>query len=78
MVVRLIAAELKPLIFSVLGFTFSDVMNICIFVILYNLCLLPAQFCYVIINIRYLEGHVQLMDRCALWKFTSGAEYLVL
>jgi hypothetical protein len=37
----------------------------CIFVILYDLCLLPTQFRYVIINIRYLESHVQLVDRCA-------------
>jgi hypothetical protein len=46
--------------------------------ILYDLCLLPAQCLYVIINIRYLESHVQHADRCALWKFTSGGENLVL
>jgi hypothetical protein len=32
--------------------------------------LLPAEFRYVIINIRYLESHVQFTDRCASWKFT--------
>jgi hypothetical protein len=76
--VRLTATKLKPLIFSVSGFIFSDVMNVCIFTILYDHCLLHAQFCYVIINIQYLESHVQLADQCALWKFTNGAENLVL
>jgi hypothetical protein len=46
--------------------------------ILYDVCLLPAQFHYVIINILYLESQVQLADWCAPWKFTSGAENLVL
>jgi hypothetical protein len=45
--------------------------------ILYDLCLLPAQYHYVIINIRFLEGHVQLADRCALRKFTNGTVNLV-
>jgi hypothetical protein len=35
----------------------------------YDLCLLPALFRYVIINIRYLERHVQLADWYAPWKF---------
>jgi hypothetical protein len=74
----LTAAKLKPLTFSMSGFTFSNDENICIFMILYDLCLLPAQFHYVIINTRYLESHVQLADRCAPWKITSGAENLVL
>jgi hypothetical protein len=30
------------------------------------------------INILFLESHVQLADRCETWKFTSGAENLVL
>jgi hypothetical protein len=47
-VIRLTAAKLKPLIFSVSGFTFSNDSNICIFMILYGLCLLPAQYHYVI------------------------------
>jgi hypothetical protein len=38
MVIHLTAAKLKPLIFSVSGFTFSDVMNISIFMILYDCC----------------------------------------
>jgi hypothetical protein len=46
--------------------------------ILYYFCLLPVQFLYVIINIQYLESHVQLVDLCAPWKFTSGVKNLVL
>jgi hypothetical protein len=49
--------------------------------ILYDLCLLPAQLRYEITNMRYLESHenhMQLVDRCALWKFTNDAENLVL
>jgi hypothetical protein len=65
-------AKVKPLIFLVSGFSFSSVL------ILYDLCLLPAKFRYVIINILYLESYVQLMDWCAPWKFTSGVENLVL
>jgi hypothetical protein len=33
--------------------------------ILHELCLLPAQFRYVFINIRYLESHLLLVDRYA-------------
>jgi hypothetical protein len=43
-VVHLTAVKFKPLIFSVSGFSCSSVVNICIFVILYDLCLLLAQF----------------------------------
>jgi hypothetical protein len=77
-VLRLTTAKIKPLVFSVIGFTFSDVANICIFLILYDLCLLPAQFRYLNVYIRYLESHVHLSDRCALRKFTSGAQNHVL
>jgi hypothetical protein len=68
----------KPLRFSLSGFAFSDATDIGIFMILYHICLLPAQLRYVIVNIQHLETHVQLADRCALWKFISGAENLVL
>jgi hypothetical protein len=46
--------------------------------ILYDFCLLLAQFRYVILNILYMENHVQLADGCTPWKFTSGGESLVL
>jgi hypothetical protein len=67
-----------PLIFSVSGFASSDVPNIRIFIILYDLCLLPTQFRYVLINLWNLERDVALEDCCAPWKFTNGAENLVL
>jgi hypothetical protein len=75
---HLVTAKLKHLIFSVSGFTLSEIANIYIFMILYGLCLLPAQFWYAIINIQYLESRVHLTDRCAPWKFTNDAENLVL
>jgi hypothetical protein len=50
-------------------------MNICIFIILYDICLLPAQFCYVIIKYTVLG---KLCEIRALRKFISGAENLVL
>jgi hypothetical protein len=37
-----------------------------------------AQFRYVIINIRYMENHIQLPSRYAVWKFTNATENLVL
>jgi hypothetical protein len=37
--------------------------------ILYDLCLLPAHFCYVIIYIRKVESHVQISDYLHLGKF---------
>jgi hypothetical protein len=72
------AAKFRPPIFSVLGFAFSNVTNVCIFMILYDLCLLPAQFHYVTVNIRYLKSHVQLTDQCAPWKFSNGADMQAL
>jgi hypothetical protein len=41
-VVRLITAKFKPLIFSVLGFALPSIVDIHIFMILCNFCLLPA------------------------------------
>jgi hypothetical protein len=41
-VVCFIAAKFKPLIFSVSGFALSNIANIFIFMILYDLCLLPS------------------------------------
>jgi hypothetical protein len=52
--------------------------NIVILMILYDLCLLPAQFYYIIIHLRKVESRVQNADRCAPWKISSGAENLVL
>jgi len=38
-----------------LGFVFACVSDIYIIVSLYDFCLLPTYFCYVIINVRNLE-----------------------
>jgi hypothetical protein len=39
--------------------------------------LLLAQFRYVI-NMLYLQIHLQLAGRCTLWRFNNGAENFVL
>jgi hypothetical protein len=44
--------------------------------ILYDFCLLPAQFCYIIVYIRKVESRVHIADQCAPWKISSGAETL--
>jgi hypothetical protein len=60
------------------GFTFSYATNMLILVILYDLCLLPAQFCYIIVYIQKVETHVQIVDQCAPCNISSGAENRVL
>jgi hypothetical protein len=62
----------------VLGFAFSYIANILVNVILYDFCLLPAQFSDEIINVRNFESHIQFADRCAPWKISDGAENRVL
>jgi hypothetical protein len=52
--------------------------NIWINMILYDFCLLPAQFSDEIINVRNVESHMQFADLCAPWKMSNGAENLVL
>jgi hypothetical protein len=51
-VVGLTAAKFKPLKLSMLGFALSNVANIWIIMILYDFCLLPAQFSDEIVNVR--------------------------
>jgi hypothetical protein len=72
------ATKFKPLIFSVLGFALSNVANIFIFMNLDDFCLLPARFCYLIINIRNLESHMHIANRYAPRKIANGAENPVL
>jgi hypothetical protein len=67
-----IVTKFGPHTFSVRASPFP-IWKICIFVILYDLCLLPPQFHYVITNIRYLENSVELADRCAPRIFNNGA-----
>jgi hypothetical protein len=57
-VVGLTAAKFKPLILFVLGFALSYIANIWINMILYDFCLLPAQFSDEIINVRNFESHM--------------------
>jgi hypothetical protein len=71
-VVSLTAAKFEPLIFSVSRFALSCAANMLILMILFDFCLLPAQFCYIIIYVRKFESRVQIADRCAPWKITSG------
>jgi hypothetical protein len=60
----LTTAKFKPLIFSVSGFALSYTADMFILMILYDLCLLPAQFCYIIVYIRKVKSYVQIADRC--------------
>jgi hypothetical protein len=71
-------AKFKSLIFPMSGFALFYVANIIILMILYDFCLLPAQFCYTIVYIRKVESRVQIADPCAPWKISSGAKKLVL
>jgi hypothetical protein len=72
------AAKFKPCIFSALGFALSNVANISIFMVLDDFCLLPALFCYVIVNVLNLESHMHIGDRCMSWEITDGAENHIL
>jgi hypothetical protein len=46
--------------------------------VLYDFCLLPAQFCYIIVYIWEAKRCVQIADRCAPWKISSVVQDLVL
>jgi hypothetical protein len=72
------ATKFKPFIFYVLGFALSNVASIFIFVILDDFCLLPALFCYLIVNVRNLESHRHIADRCVSWEIASGADNPIL
>jgi hypothetical protein len=67
-VVSVTTAKFKPRIFSVPGFALSYTTNMFILMILYDFCLLPAQFCYLIVYIRTVESRVQIADLCVPWK----------
>jgi hypothetical protein len=72
------APKFKLLAFCMFGFALSYGANMFILMILYDLCLLPAQFCYIIVYIRKFESRVQIVDLCAPWKIANGAENLIL
>jgi hypothetical protein len=46
--------------------------------ILYDFCLLPAQFCCIIVYMWEAESCVQIEDRCAPWKISNGMQDLVM
>jgi hypothetical protein len=46
--------------------------------ILHDLCLMPAQFHYVIIYIPHLERNAQLAEQCATWIYAKGTKIPVL
>jgi hypothetical protein len=87
MVIRLTTAKFKPLIFSVSSFVLSYAENMFILMILFDLCLLPAQFWFMIIYILKVESCVwtdvhlgkfrvvrrTLFCRCCNWKTEVSA-----
>jgi hypothetical protein len=56
------------------GSTMSYAANMVILMILYDFCLLPAQFYNIIVYAWKVESRVQIADQCALWKISNGAE----
>jgi hypothetical protein len=76
-VVTLTTAKFKPFIFAMSGFDLCYTANMFVLMILYDFCLLSAQFCYIIIYILKVENRLQIADQCALWKISNGAENLV-
>jgi hypothetical protein len=77
-VLSLTTDKFNLLILSISGSTLSYTANLLILMILYDFCLLPAQFCYIIIYLRKIGSCVQIAGRCAPWKISSGAQNLVL
>jgi hypothetical protein len=60
------------------GFAFTHAANTVILMILYGLRLLSTQFCYIIVYIQKVENRMKIVDRCAPWKISNGAENRVL
>jgi hypothetical protein len=83
MVVSLTIAKCKHLVFLMSGFALSYTGNMFILMILYDFCLLLAQFCYVIIYIWSLKVVCKSWTSVHLGKFLivqrsfSGAAILI-
>jgi len=58
MVICLTATKFQPFKFPVLGFPLAYVSNIYIIMILYDFRLLPACFCYIILNVRNFKSQM--------------------
>jgi ABC-type transport system involved in Fe-S cluster assembly fused permease/ATPase subunit len=78
MIVSLTTVEFKPILFSISGFALSYAVNIFILMILYDFYFSHAQFCCIIVYVRKVESRVQIADRCAPRKISSGVQNLVL
>jgi hypothetical protein len=65
-VVSLTTAKFKPLIFFMFGFALSYATNTFILMILYNFCLFPAQFYYIIVYIWRLNAVCKSRTMCTL------------
>jgi hypothetical protein len=70
--------QVKPLTFLISGVALFYTANMFILVILYDFCLLPAQFSYIIIYTWKVESRVQIADRCAPRIISNGGENLVV
>jgi hypothetical protein len=64
-------------VFSVSGLALSYAANMFILMILYDFCLLPARFCYIIAYIQKVESRMQIADQYARWKISNSVENLV-
>jgi hypothetical protein len=71
MVVNLTAAKFESVTLSVCGLACTHVGNICIFVVPFGICLLPAYPCGKIIYVQNIGSHMQFMGRCIPWKATT-------
>jgi hypothetical protein len=49
------ATRIESFVFPTLGFDFAYVSDIYVIVSLYDFCLLPTYFCYIIIDVLNLE-----------------------
>jgi hypothetical protein len=76
-VVSLTIVKLKRLVYVMSRFTVSRAANIFILSFVCDFCLLPAQFSSTVVYIRKVESRVQIADRYAPWKISSGAKNLV-
>jgi hypothetical protein len=57
-VVSVTTATYNSLMLSISGFALSYIANMFILMILYDFCLLPVQFCYIIVYIPKVESRV--------------------
>jgi hypothetical protein len=76
-VISLTTAKFKPLIFSIPAFLLSYTANKFILMVLYNFCLSPAQFCYIIVYMRKIENREQISEGYEPRTISSGAKNLV-